>query len=447
MDVAKSLVRCVARAFYDVKHILVVDALMIHSALRDDDLAHLLGTQTKELHKLCGKLKEDRMVNVYAHAQAFVLVVEAHTRQELKEGQTRTVARTYYYVDFRGTVDAIKYRMHKLERTVQSKMDTDAEAKGYACPRCRRRFTPLDVLPLINQETGMFDCDNCGTQLVDDDDSAEIIENQKRLGRLMQQMDKIIRMLRQIDELVVPANDFNDAIAVAVPVNRERSHASALSVPTITTTVQTQSGPAMEVKLTADDEKTAAELAAERDKKAAQAEKNAIPVWYGKSTVSGELTTVGAKEAEARAARQIDFKTDLAAAEKKSTDGRESVQKSAIEQYYALLAARTKKAEEEEEEEEEDDDEDEDDAEFEEVPMGLSNAGTGPPSTASASKPSTPKPSQSLAPMSNGMSKGSGGSSAKRSGDHLEEDSPGKKVKIQPQEGDDSEEEAEFEDI
>ncbi|KAK6341259.1 hypothetical protein TWF696_008343 [Orbilia brochopaga] len=439
MDVAKSLVRCVARAFYDVKHILVVDALMIHSALRDDDLAHLLGTQTKELHKLCGKLKEDRMISV-------------HTRQELKEGQTRTVARTYYYVDFRGTVDAIKYRMHKLERTVQSKMDTDAEAKGYACPRCRRRFTPLDVLPLINQETGMFDCDNCGTQLVDDDDSAEIIENQKRLGRLMQQMDKIIRMLRQIDELVVPANDFNDAIAVAIPVNRERSHASALSVPTTTTTVQTSSGPAMEVKLTADDEKNAAELAAEREKKAAQAEKNAIPVWYGKSTVSGELTTVGQKEAEARAARQIDFKTDLAAADKKSTDGRESVQKSAIEQYYALLAARTKKAqEEEEEEEEEDDDEDEDDAEFEEVPMGLSNAGTGPPSTASASKPSTPRPSQSLAPISNGIGRGSGsdskGMSAKRSGDHLDDDSPGKKVKIQPQEGDDSEEEAEFEDI
>ncbi|KAF3924872.1 hypothetical protein ABW21_db0205278 [Orbilia brochopaga] len=437
MDVAKSLVRCVARAFYDVKHILVVDALMIHSALRDDDLAHLLGTQTKELHKLCGKLKEDRMISV-------------HTRQELKEGQTRTVARTYYYVDFRGTVDAIKYRMHKLERTVQSKMDTDAEAKGYACPRCRRRFTPLDVLPLINEETGMFDCDNCGTQLVDDDDSAEIIENQKRLGRLMQQMDKIIRMLRQVDELVVPANDFNDAIAVAIPVNRERSHASALSVPTITTTVQAPSGPAMEVKLTADDQKTAAELAAEREKKAAQAEKNAIPVWYGKSTVSGELTTVGQKEAEAKAARQIDFKTDTAATEKKSNDGRESVQKEAIEQYYALLAARAKKAEEEEEEEEEDD-EDEDDAEFEEVPMGLSNAGTGPPSTASASKPSTPRPSQSLAPITNGISRGNGsdskGMSAKRSGDHLEEDSPGKKVKIQPQEGDDSEEEAEFEDI
>lgn len=32
MEIAKSLVKCVARAFYDTKHILVIDALMIHNA-------------------------------------------------------------------------------------------------------------------------------------------------------------------------------------------------------------------------------------------------------------------------------------------------------------------------------------------------------------------------------------------------------------------------------
>lgn len=32
LQVAKALVRCVARAFYDVKHVLVIDALMIHNA-------------------------------------------------------------------------------------------------------------------------------------------------------------------------------------------------------------------------------------------------------------------------------------------------------------------------------------------------------------------------------------------------------------------------------
>ena len=32
--------------------------------LRDDDLAHLLGLQTKELRKLCAKLEEHRLLAV-----------------------------------------------------------------------------------------------------------------------------------------------------------------------------------------------------------------------------------------------------------------------------------------------------------------------------------------------------------------------------------------------
>lgn len=32
MDLAKILIRSVVRAFYDTKHVLVIDALMVHSA-------------------------------------------------------------------------------------------------------------------------------------------------------------------------------------------------------------------------------------------------------------------------------------------------------------------------------------------------------------------------------------------------------------------------------
>lgn len=42
MDLAKVLVRSVMRAFYDTRHILVIDALVIHSAY-DFSLAGSLG--------------------------------------------------------------------------------------------------------------------------------------------------------------------------------------------------------------------------------------------------------------------------------------------------------------------------------------------------------------------------------------------------------------------
>jgi len=34
------------------------------NSLRDDDMAYLMGMNTKELHKLCGRLKEDRFLAV-----------------------------------------------------------------------------------------------------------------------------------------------------------------------------------------------------------------------------------------------------------------------------------------------------------------------------------------------------------------------------------------------
>lgn len=46
-----------------------------------------------------------------------------HTRLEPKENQQRPVNRTYYYVDFRATIDSVKYRMHKVVRDVERKMN------------------------------------------------------------------------------------------------------------------------------------------------------------------------------------------------------------------------------------------------------------------------------------------------------------------------------------
>jgi transcription initiation factor TFIIE subunit alpha len=62
MEVVKTLIRHVTRGFYDLKSILIMDALLIHSVLSDDDIFQLLGIQRKDLRALCAKLKEDHLV-------------------------------------------------------------------------------------------------------------------------------------------------------------------------------------------------------------------------------------------------------------------------------------------------------------------------------------------------------------------------------------------------
>lgn len=41
-------------------------------SLRDDDLAYLMSMNTKDLHKLCGRLREDRFLEVYVASKAAV---------------------------------------------------------------------------------------------------------------------------------------------------------------------------------------------------------------------------------------------------------------------------------------------------------------------------------------------------------------------------------------
>ncbi|KAF5213340.1 hypothetical protein E0198_000857 [Clavispora lusitaniae] len=50
------LLRFVARGFYSRPYILILDAVLIHSVLSEDDLIYLLGINRKELRSLCNKL-------------------------------------------------------------------------------------------------------------------------------------------------------------------------------------------------------------------------------------------------------------------------------------------------------------------------------------------------------------------------------------------------------
>ncbi|KAI9827934.1 MAG: hypothetical protein M1819_006877 [Sarea resinae] len=382
MELAKTLIRSVARAFYDTEHILVVDALMIHSALRDDDLALLLGMQVKGLRKLCGKLREDRLLAV-------------HSRSETREGMQRPITKDYYYIDFHLTIDAIKYRIYKITKQVEGMFMPTEEKKDYFCPKCKSRWTQLQVLD--NPGPFGFNCHRCGNPLQHADESAADRSGHEKQSRLMSQLNGMLKLLQEIDKTAIPNNDFDAALSVAVPVQRNQQtnptrHMVPLTtgraVPTSVKGLATEA-PQIEVSLTTSSEKTAAEHAAVAERNAALAAQNALPVWYTNSTVSGEATALGKKEAAAQREREAiglpagaaPLKREESEDVKKKGDDKDSA---ALEAYFAELAAEKEKQaredreEEEEEEDGSDGDEDEDEGDFEDVtPAPAAGVGNG----------------------------------------------------------------------
>jgi transcription initiation factor TFIIE subunit alpha len=222
------------------------------------------------------------------------------------------VNRTYYYIEFRSVIDGIKYRVYKLAELVRRSVNNGAETKGYVCPRCSKRFALLDALSLDVDEAQLFLCDRCNWALVDDEESAETILGHEKIQRMNRQIEKIERFLREVDQVQIPFNDFDHAIANSVPVPKDKNQLQSAQFVPVSSGSQgganrQNAQQALEISITSSSEKTTEELKAEQTRKQQQAEKNALPVWHTQSTVQpGAVTNAGLKEAAERAARERD---------------------------------------------------------------------------------------------------------------------------------------------
>ena len=376
-DLATQLLRTTVRAFYQTEHILVVDALILHSTLSDTDLAYVLGMQVKSLRKICGRLKEDGLLSTQTRAERRTDGTQSYYGGSSQgPGKERLSQKDWYYLNFHRAIDSIKYRMYKLNKHFENLGAPSTEKKDLNCPVCKSQYTDLEALDNIDMATGIFLCRRCGNELepVEEDERANENESMKRLNS---QLEKIIRLMQQIDLTTVPENDFKTALSKQKSVNRTDANPGQRSTETVDLPNRNlQSTKGLDIKpekiavQVQDDEDVkresqANEAAARREKEARQ---NALPDWIAKSTVSGDITAVGAKEERLKQERE----TTTALAKDEDGDEKKPAKDESEELYNEYWAELQKQkaidaAAAEAEDDEEDDD---DDDEFEDVEVG-----------------------------------------------------------------------------
>lgn len=366
-DLAAELIRTVSRAFYGTDHILVIDALMLHSTLQDSDLAHVLGTQVKPLRKACGRLREDGLISVQSRAER-----RTDGTGGYQQGKERFTHRDWYYINYHRAIDSIKYRIWKLSKYIESQGASTTEKKDLKCltKGCERSYTELEALDNLDIATGNFLCVKCSAPLepVDEEERANENESMKRMN---QQFAKLVELMQKIDSATVPENDFETALSKQRPIEKTDSHPGTRTEIVDVPNRNLQSTKGLEVK----PEKIAVELKDDEDvkrenaaadaraKKEKEARQNALPEWISKSTISGDITAVGAKEERQRLEREehTGVLTHEEEEEKKAVKGDDDV----MAAYWKELELAQKK-EAQLQKEEDDEDEDEED-EFEDV--------------------------------------------------------------------------------
>ncbi|KXJ92835.1 hypothetical protein Micbo1qcDRAFT_160663 [Microdochium bolleyi] len=441
MDLAQTLLRSVVRAFYrdkevyDMRHILIVDALVMHSALRDDDLGYLMSMNLKDLHKICATLKEQRFI-----AQ--------HVRPEIKEGQTKPSNRTYYYIDYRQAIDGIKWRAYTVDKAVQGNAVPAQEKKEYFCRRCKSEWTQMEVLD--NVTAAGFICHRCAYVLEYDPDRQA--GGHEQSTRLNNQLKFITELLPRLDEVVIPDNTFEVAHSHARPVERDRTNQVAKSTvvesakPTAVRGMANTGPKDLTISITDQENITEEEAKAELERQRKIKEANALPVWHVQSTVTGQSHDPSSNGDSASAAGKRENGDDED--DKFLDDNKVSeAEQARVDDVFALLAkqqqeeASRRAAEEEEDDDDgDDDDEDDEDEEFEDVAGGTVASSAGPTSSAPGIGSAAKRGPSSLA----------SGTTSAADTPMSSDDRPSKKVKVEePAEEEDSDEEEDvaFEDV
>ncbi|SCV01324.1 LAME_0G15478g1_1 [Lachancea meyersii CBS 8951] len=288
-EIVKNLLKFVVRGFYTGTYVLVVDGILFHSVLSEEDLAHLLGIKRPELRGLLTKLLEDRMIAV-------------HSQQEF-HFNTRSIKRYYYYIKYPQAIDAIKWKVHQIVSMLKDDLDKNSAPQGYMCPVCHTKYSQLEAVSLLNYEKTQFLCSLCEEPLVEDDSGKKSKEKQMKLNRLMDQVQPIIDYLKKIDDSRIEENTFETSLARLIPPQNNsvasytvnpRSKKSKMFTPGDNTNTAldnassrragAKSQATLHVNITtASDEQVRSERQErEMEEKRKQ---NALPAWHEQSTV------------------------------------------------------------------------------------------------------------------------------------------------------------------
>jgi transcription initiation factor TFIIE subunit alpha len=261
-------------------------------------------------------------------------------------GMAKAQLRTYYFLDYSKATDAIKWRMWKVQQTIDVKLrnvrrlfplflppvptkeaeaDRDHEwlpqeldAQGYICPLCKASYTHLDAAALFDPYRNLLACSVCQTEVTNLENEEEVKGNKDRMQRLNRQTKGVVDLLKGLEKAEVPrcvaSPPFSlssfPLIPTALRPSFDVERWLALHGPSLGLTAQLAAEAAgtlptpqavVTVQIAGDDDEALEKQKKEEDL-IRKREQNALPSWIALSTIKGDGATTaggaGAKDEE-----------------------------------------------------------------------------------------------------------------------------------------------------
>lgn len=284
-------------------YLLMQGALSAPYVLTDEHLAVLLHCQLKQVHRLVGYLRSERLLRMGQYTVSSTSSASSNSKSD------KPINKTYIYIDYKQAVSMIRWRLDKMRMASEARLREDLERKGYKCGQCGHKWSPLEVHHLKSSDSG-FICDNCEIELIDDDSSAhdKNMHNAKKPTEfhslLMDTLSPIVALLRKIKVDEIPTFNANELIRRLD--NKQESPAPAPSP-----TPPNQVGVSVELPLENQPSNPSTSVS--------------LPIWHTHSTVTGERIKDDAKRTleslESPVKRQKSIEIVFDADDNQSDDG------------------------------------------------------------------------------------------------------------------------------
>lgn len=187
-SVMKLLIKTVVRMFYEPSQVVITDILLKNILLSDIELCARMKLLNREFNKFIVRLKEDNLI-------------KHNIKVEMQE-DNRQMLRTLYFFNFAEVRDVIKYKIFKMAKTIEDKINISGEK--YNCPICKRVFSTLEAQACM--EEFVFKCIICKVEL--EEYVAKMDEDGIDLKKLMSSLEPVIKLLKEAEKYKIPSLDY-----------------------------------------------------------------------------------------------------------------------------------------------------------------------------------------------------------------------------------------------
>jgi transcription initiation factor TFIIE subunit alpha len=295
----------------------------------------------------------------------------------MRSGANKASSREFFYIDYRRALDAVKYKIYKIDEGIKKDAKPSTEKPEFKCLRCKSTYTTMQALDHPDMNPGPDDsgfvCARCGFRLdeIDPDTQADDIDDTP--AKFNKLFGPLITKMQEIEDIgTLPLLEPVDVIKERIELPRDKQADPGTQFEVIETVGRPtavkgiDTGPEkITVQIGSKAEETAKQQAADKERLDKISQQNQLPTWHTQSTVIKDAAgnTANVKQ-ESNADNTPKIKTE--------TSDTLSGSKTTVDAIFAMIEAERRKKEQEEEEEEEEEDDDED--EFEDVEISTSSA-------------------------------------------------------------------------